>query len=70
MPCTPKSKSSRCADSHEKPREYPKNQLLPPLMDAFVIEHVLPKLPLDLSMMWCFHQINREWHKVVGEPLE
>jgi hypothetical protein len=39
-------------------------------MDAFVIEHVLPKLHLDLSMMWCFHQINREWHKVVSEPLE
>jgi hypothetical protein len=51
MPCTPKSKSSRCAHSYDKPKEYPKNQLLPPLMDVFVIEHVFPKLPLDLSMI-------------------
>jgi hypothetical protein len=43
---------------------------LPPLTNVFVIEHILPKLPLDPSMMrrlcWC----NHVWHKVVGESLE
>jgi hypothetical protein len=39
-------------------------------MDAFVIEHVPPKLLLDPFMMWHLHRINHEWHKVMGEPLE
>ncbi len=39
-------------------------------MDAIVIEHILPKLPLDPSMMWRLHQVNQMWHKVVGESFE
>ncbi len=70
VPCTSNPKSSRHAHNRQKPIEYPKHQLLPPLMDAFEIEHVLPKLPLDPFMMWCLHWVNREWHKVMGEPLE
>jgi hypothetical protein len=34
-----------------KPKEYPEH-LLPPFTYAFVIEHILPKLPLDPSMIW------------------
>jgi len=70
VPYTPNLKSSRHAHSHEKPKENPKHQLLPPLMDAFVIEHVPPKLLLDPFMMWHLHRVNHEWHKVMGEPLE
>jgi hypothetical protein len=55
VPCTPNLKSSRHAHSHEKPKENPKHQLLPLLMDAFVIEHVPPKLLLDPFMMWHLH---------------
>jgi hypothetical protein len=50
VPCTPNPKPSKCPHSHENPKEYPKHLLLP-LTDAFVIEHILPKLPLDPSMM-------------------
>jgi hypothetical protein len=51
VPCIPNPKHSKCPHSHENPKEYPKH-LLPPLMDAFLIEHIIPKLPLDPSMMW------------------
>jgi len=44
VPCTPNCKPSKCPHSHENLREYPKHLLLP-LTYAFVIEHILPKLP-------------------------
>jgi hypothetical protein len=50
-------------------KEYPKHLLIP-LTNAFGIEHILPKLPLDLSMMWRLHQVNCVWHKIMGESLE
>jgi hypothetical protein len=40
------------------------------LTDAFVIEHILPNLPLDKSMMWRLRWVNHVWHKVVDESLE
>jgi hypothetical protein len=43
---------------------------LPPLKDAFVIEHILPKLSLDPSMMWHLCWVNHVWHRVVGESLD
>jgi hypothetical protein len=43
---------------------------LPPLTDAFMIEHILLKLPLDMSMMWWLRQVNHVWHKFVDESLE
>jgi hypothetical protein len=69
VPYTPNSKPSKCPHSHENLRKYPKH-LLSILMDAFVIEHTLPKLPLDPFMMWRLHQVNYVRHKVMGEPLE
>jgi hypothetical protein len=63
MPCTPNSKPSKQPHSHEKPKEFPK-YLLAPLIDTFVIEHILPNLPLDPSMMWRLCQINHVWHKL------
>jgi hypothetical protein len=49
--CTPNLKPSKHDNSHEKFAKYPKHLLLP-LMHAFVIEHMFPKLPMDPSMMW------------------
>ncbi len=43
-PYTPNCKPSKCPHCHENPREYPKHLLLP-LTYAFVIKHILPKLP-------------------------
>jgi hypothetical protein len=43
--------------------------LLPPFMKAFIIEHIFTHLLIDLSMMWCFHQINQTWYKVVGDTM-
>ncbi len=54
VPYTPNPKPSKQPHSHEKPKKYPKH-LLPPLTDAFMIEHIFPKLPLDPSMMWQLH---------------
>jgi hypothetical protein len=51
MSCTPNSKPSKCPHSHKNLKKYPKHLLLP-LTDAFVIEHILQKLPLDPFMMW------------------
>ncbi len=34
------------------------NNLFSFLMDAFVVEHSLKKLLMDLSMIWCFHWVN------------
>lgn len=69
VPCTPNLKPPKCPHSHEKPTKYPKC-LLPPLTDAFMIEHILPKLPMDSSMMWCLCWVNNVWHKIVGESFE
>jgi hypothetical protein len=69
MPCTLNSKPSKCPHSHENLRKYRKH-LLPLLTNAFVIEHILPKLPLDPFMMWHLHQVNCVWHRVVGESFE
>jgi hypothetical protein len=44
VPYTPNCKPSKCPHCHENPREYPKHLLLP-LTYAFVIKHILPKLP-------------------------
>jgi hypothetical protein len=38
-------------------------------MNDFVIEHLFIWLPMDLSMLWCHHRINKAWFKVVGETL-
>jgi len=54
VPYTSNLKPSKQPHSHEKPKEYPKH-LLPPLTNAFMIEHIFPKLPLDPSMMWQLH---------------
>jgi hypothetical protein len=35
-----------------------------------VIEHILTKLPMDLSMRLCFNEVNWGYHKVVGECME
>jgi hypothetical protein len=35
-----------------------------------MIEHILPNLPLDPSMMWHLFQVNHVWHKVVGESFK
>jgi hypothetical protein len=43
------------------------NHLLLLFMDAFVIEHILICLPMDPSMTWHLHQINKTWCKVVGD---
>jgi hypothetical protein len=54
VPYTPNPKPSKQCHSHEKPKEYPKHLFLP-LTNAFMIEHIFPKLPLDPSMMWQLH---------------
>ncbi len=69
VPCTPNLKPSKCPHSHENPKEYPKH-LLPPLTDAFVIEHIFSKSPLDPSIMWHRCWVNHVWHRVVGESLD
>jgi hypothetical protein len=43
---------------------------LPPLTDAFVIEHIFSKSPLDPSIMWHRCWVNHVWHRVVGESLD
>jgi hypothetical protein len=41
--------------------------LPPPLMDDFVAKHIFTWLPMDLSMLWHLHRINKTWFKVVGK---
>jgi hypothetical protein len=53
----PQTVTPKCPHNHEKPIEYLKS-LLPFLMDAFVIEHILPKFLMDLFMMWSLCQVN------------
>jgi len=36
-------------------------------MDGFVVDHVLTQLPMDMSMLWCLHQVNKVWSKVVSK---
>jgi hypothetical protein len=36
------------------------------ITNAFMIEHILPKLPIDPFMMWHLYQINHVWCKVVN----
>jgi len=54
IPYTSNFKPSKQPHSHEKPKEYPKH-LLPPLTNAFMIEYIFPKFPLDPSMKWQLH---------------
>jgi len=43
--------------------------LIPPLMDNFVVEHIFTWLPMDLSMLWHLHRVNKTWFKVVDKTL-
>ncbi len=43
--------------------------LVPPLMDNFVVEHIFTQLPMDLSMLWHLHRVNKTWFKVVDKTL-
>ncbi len=43
--------------------------LVPPLVDDFVVEHIFTQLPMDLSMLWHLHRVNKVWFKVVGKTL-
>ncbi len=43
--------------------------LVPPLVDDFVVEHIFIQLPMDLSMLWHLHQVNKAWFKVMGKIL-
>jgi hypothetical protein len=36
-------------------------------MDDFVAKHLLIQLPMDLSMLWRLHWVNKVWFKVVGK---
>jgi len=42
---------------------------LPPLVDNVVVAHILPCLPMTLSMLWCLCQVNKGWCTVVGETI-
>jgi hypothetical protein len=35
----------------------------------FVIEHILTCFPMDPSMMWHLHQVNKSWYNVVGNNM-
>jgi hypothetical protein len=39
------------------------------LINTFVIEHILICLPMDPSMMWHFHQVNKSWYNIVGNTM-
>ncbi len=69
LPSTPNHCTPKHPYNHERNLPYP-SPFLPPLTNAFFIEHIYFKLWIDASMMWHLHQVNWAWHKVVGEFVE
>jgi hypothetical protein len=43
--------------------------LLPSLMEAFIIEHILTCLFIDPSMKWCLCCVRKVWYEVVGDTI-
>jgi hypothetical protein len=43
--------------------------LLPPLTEAFIIEHILICLFVNPSMKWCLCWVNKVWYEVVGDTM-
>ncbi len=63
LPCTPK-----CHCSYELLCDN-FGCLFPPVIGAFMLEHIINHLLMNLFMMWNFCQINEGWHKVTGNTV-